>query len=412
MNSGDQLELEITGLVYGGDAFGRLADGRAAFVPFSLPGELVLVRILEEKRGHVRGQLVKVLRPAPERIAPLCRHFTVCGNCHYQHMDYSNQLKAKETIFREQLQRIAGIANPPVQPIVPSPLAWNYRNNVQFHHNAQGKLGYLEASSDRVVAIEECHLPEKSLNEIWPQVDLEPIPGLNRIDLRSGADNEVQLILESSSPLPDMEFELDMPISAVHLGPDGPVVLAGDQCVIMQIKDRLFQVSPGAFFQVNTAQAAQMVDHILANLPLTAQSTVLDLYCGVGLFSAFLAEKVNHLIGVEVSVDACEDFSVNLDAFENVDLYMGAAEEILPALNKKADIVLVDPPRAGLGRQVMDALIAMSPAYIAYISCDPATLARDLKRLIASGYQLEKSTPFDLFPQTYHIESVSFLRKS
>ncbi|MGD8456820.1 MAG: methyltransferase, partial [Anaerolineales bacterium] len=160
--------------------------------------------------------------------------------------------------------------------------------------------------------------------------------------------------------------------------------------------------------QVNTPVAAKMVEHLLEQLPLTPSTTLLDVYCGVGLFSAFTAPRVGRLIGIESNPNAVDDFAVNLDAFDHVEIYQAPAEEVLPTLEVEADVILVDPPRAGLSREVLDAILKLHPAVLAYVSCDPATLARDAKRLTAGGYTLEHITPFDLFPQTYHIESVSF----
>ena len=155
-----------------------------------------------------------------------------------------------------------------------------------------------------------------------------------------------------------------------------------------------------------------MVEYLLANLPMSTTDTLLDVYCGVGLFSAFLAPKVARCIGIEIEPAACEDFAANLDEYENVELYEGRAEEILPGLNVQAKVVVVDPPRSGLDRKALDAIVAMKPDLLAYVSCDPATLARDAGRILAGGYSLEKVTPFDLFPQTYHIESISIFKRS
>jgi 23S rRNA (uracil1939-C5)-methyltransferase len=171
---------------------------------------------------------------------------------------------------------------------------------------------------------------------------------------------------------------------------------------------RPFQVSAESFFRVNTPQAGVMVDHLLANLPLTPSTTLLDVYCGVGLFSAFLAPRVGRLIGIENSPSACQDFEVNLDEFDNVEIYEAAAEDVLPALDLRPDVILVDPPRTGLGQPALDGLLGLNAPVLAYGSCDPATLARDARRLIEGGYHLRQITPFDLFPQTYHIESISF----
>jgi 23S rRNA (uracil1939-C5)-methyltransferase len=401
-------EVDLLAPAHGGVCLGRLPDGRAVFVPFALPGERVRVRLVESKRTFARAELLEVLQPAPQRIAPRCPHYGLCGGCHYQHTDYATQCALKAAILREQLQRLAGIVEPPLRPIVPSPQPWNYRNTVQFHLDPQGRLGYHRADSHQVVAIRECHLPEPVLNQVWPQLEFEPRLGLERVELRAGSGEEVLLILESQDPQPP-EFSVDFPLSAVHLSPAGTIVLAGEDYLVMEILGRPFKVSAPSFFQVNTAQAAAMVQHLLDILPLTPQSTLLDVYCGVGLFTAFLAPRVGRCLGVEVSPSACEDFAVNLDEFDHVALYQGAAEEILPWLDVRPDVVVVDPPRAGMAPAALEALIRLGPTYLAYVSCDPATLARDLKHLLGAGYRLLHITPFDLFPQTYHIESISLL---
>jgi 23S rRNA (uracil1939-C5)-methyltransferase len=404
------MEITLTNLVYGGDAMGRLPDGRAVFVPYALPGERVRICLVDEKRGYAKAVLLEVLQPSPERIAPLCPHFTVCGGCHYQHLTYARQLEYKTHILREQLQRVAGIENPPLQSIIPSPAEWNYRNAIQLHPLADGRLGYQKAGSHTVVAVTECHLPQSPLDECWKQIEVEPLEGLERVELRQGEGEELLLALHSANPtLP--EFNTDFPISAVFLSPQGQVVLAGEDTLEMQVLDRPFRVSAGSFFQVNTAQAGNMVQHLLDQLSLTGKIALLEVYCGVGLFSAFLAPHCSRLAGVELSESACEDFAYNLDEFNHVELYQGAAEDILPALNLKPQVILVDPPRAGVEHRALQALLVMAPEVIAYISCDPATLARDARHILAAGYVLEQVTPLDMFPQTFHIESISIFRR-
>jgi 23S rRNA (uracil1939-C5)-methyltransferase len=409
--SANEFILEMEKMVFGGNCIGRLPDGRAAFVPYTLPAERVRVRVVQEKRNHVLCELIEVLTPAPDRIAPRCAHFGLCGGCHYQHLDYAAQLKAKTAILRDQMERIGGWSDLPLDPIVPSPQVFNYRNHIQFHLNAAGQVGFEAAGSHTIVPIRECHLPDAAINEIWPLLEMEFIPGLERVALRAGSPDDIQLILESSDPEP-VEFSVeDLPISAVHLGPGGALVLAGEEQVIITILDRPFQVSAGAFFQVNSPQAAAMVQYLLTNLPLPAGATVLDVYCGVGLFSAFIAPHCTRLVGIEASAAACEDFAANLDEFDHVALYAAPAEEVLPYVAFQPDAILVDPPRAGLSPEAMDGLLAQGASWIAYISCDPATLARDSRKLASAGYHLERLTPFDLFPQTYHIESISLWKK-
>lgn len=398
---------------YGGDAMGRLEDGRAIFVPFGLPGERVRIRLTEEKRNFARGELVEILEASPQRIQPRCIHFGVCGGCHYQNLAYEDQLKIKAEIVRDQLTRIGKIDNPPVQETVPSPSAWNYRNHVQFHLTEEGKLGYITAIGRTVFAIQECHLPEGSIRLLWPQLEFEPETEVERVSLRSGADEELMMILESESPEPP-ELEIEAGISIAHVFEENTVVIAGNDHLIVRVLDREFRVSAASFFQVNTTMAAKMVEHLQANLLISPNSTLLDIYCGAGLFSAFFASQCERVIGIESSASACEDFAFNLDEFENVELYEGLAEEILPSLVGRIanpPYVIVDPPRAGLEKRVVDELVKLSPSVIAYVSCDPSTLARDAARLIHGGYKLKQVTPFDLFPQTYHIESISFFEK-
>ena len=210
---------------------------------------------------------------------------------------------------------------------------------------------------------------------------------------------------------PPPEIEIEAGISVVHLTEDDSVVMAGDGYLVISVLGRPFKVSAASFFQVNTAMAARMVEHLLQNLPITTTSTLLDIYCGAGLFSVFFASRVARLIGIEAAASACEDFAVNLDEFDNVELYQGLAQDILPALKVAADIAIVDPPRAGLDKAVLDALLRIKPKTLAYVSCDPSTLARDAARLLLGGYRLKQVTPFDLFPQTYHIESISIFER-
>jgi 23S rRNA (uracil1939-C5)-methyltransferase len=406
----DLLTVKLEKLIYGGDALGRLSDGRAVFVPFCLPGETVRIRLTGEKRGHARAELFEVLEPSLDRIRPRCRHFGECGGCHYQHLSYPAQLSVKEDILRDQLVRIGKISDPPLEPVIPSPEEWNYRNHVQFHLTEGGKLGYVDVRERSVLPVSECHLPEVQLDELWSTLTFDPGLELERVSLRLGVDGDTMLMLESDqAEIPGLELEADL--SVAHITAGDIVILAGDDHVVMRVRDREFRVSAGSFFQVNTAMAERMVEFLLSRLPVSLEGTLLDVYCGVGLFSAFFAPLVGRLIGIESSSSACEDFAVNLEEFDNVELYEAPAEQVLPALDVAPGLVILDPPRAGLERKALDALLALSPVRLVYVSCDPSTLARDASRLIAGGYRLTSVTPFDLFPQTYHIESISIFEK-
>jgi 23S rRNA (uracil1939-C5)-methyltransferase len=406
----ETFELSLTGLAYGGEAFGRDAEGRMVFVAFTLPGERVVVETTEKHKRWSRAKLLEVLEASPDRIPPRCLHFTDCGGCHYQHMPYHEQTHAKHEILKDQLERIGGFHEPPVEATIQSPSPWNTRNHLQFSLTAEGQLGFNAAGSDRVVSIQECHLPEPVLAELWPRIEVEQIPGLDRIAIRRGSWGDQMIILHSDRH-PEVELMVDLPASVVWLGPGGTAVLAGEGSLSFEILDRVFQVSADSFFQVHTSLTNELVQHSLKALQPQPGETVYDLYAGVGLFSAFFAEAGARVIAVEESPWACADFETNLNEFDNVELYEASVELALPSIHTQPDAVLVDPPRAGLTRDVREALIRLAPPRLIYVSCDPATLARDGKYLAQAGYHLNRCTPFDLFPQTFHIESLSVWRR-
>jgi len=413
MSSSSSYEITLSGLVYGGDAIGRLPDGRAIFVPYAMPGETVRGSIVEEKPRHVHARLEEILVPSADRIAPRCRHFGVCGGCHYQHMPYAYQTDAKTAILVDQLKRIGKLTDVPILPIVTSPDPWNYRNYVQFHLTSEGKMGYSRAGSNEIIPIVECFLPLPPLDEIWPLLNFEPGTDIERIGLRLGDEQDVQITLVGlSDSIPELTVE-ELNASVVHIANDSRIVLAGSDCTYLKVSGRQFRISAGSFFQVNIPVAEKMIDAVLSELPVGKHMTILEVYSGVGLFSAFLANRDVKLVAVESSVSACEDFIYNLDEFDNVELYEAPAEIVIPSLDIKMEIILVDPPRAGLLRPVMQGILKMNPNKIIYISCDPATLARDSHYLAEGGYELSSVIPFDMFPQTYHIESIStWIRRS
>jgi len=405
------IELTLYAMTYSGDAMGRLEDGRAVFVPFGIPGEKVRIEITEDRRSFLRGKIKEIITPSLKRIPGKCAHFLSCGGCHYQHLAIEDQLEIKRQIVIDQLTRLGGFTNPPVLKILSSPNAWDYRNSLQFHLSPRGKIGFRGVDPREIIEIHECHLPQAGIKETWPLLDFEPGGPINRIELREGSEEELLLHLHSRSA-ETPEIQLDFPISIVAETPKGKQVVSGDEWVFNDVNNNQFRVSAGSFFQVNTLQAGKMVNYMLENLDLTSSSSVLDLYCGVGLFSAFMASQVNCCIGVETSPSACADFIFNLDQYDNIILYEGSVEDILPHLVKEAEIVIADPPRSGIDKRGLDALLAKKPKQIAYVSCDPATLARDLKILTNNGYTLSTVQPFDLFPQTYHIETISILNRS
>lgn len=424
------IELTITALSHSAEGVAR-HEGRVVFVPFALPGETVRAEIVEAKKGYARARLVEVVTPSPDRIAPRCPHHfhipsspqpppsTACGGCQLQHLAYPAQLAHKTQTVIEQLTRIAGRPQPPVRACLPSPAPFGYRNHIQLSLTVEGQLGYRTAQSRAIVPIRECPIAEPELMDVFAQLNIEsdsPSPvaerrdsegvgsgGVERLSLRAGVD-DVLVLFEGEAP----EVEIDLPVSAALLRPDGSALpLAGRDYVIAEVRGREFKVSAGSFFQVNGAVAAMLVDEVLRALELRGGETVFDVYSGVGLFTAFIAPRAGRVVGIESFEPAVEDAAINLDEFDNIELYCAPVEEVLPALDVRAEAVLLDPPRAGCSVEVVEALLKRRAPRVVYVSCDPATFARDAKRMIAGGYTLDFVQPLDMFPQTHHIECVA-----
>ena len=400
--------------VYGGECLGRLSDGRTAFVALGMPGEQVEIEITEDKDRYVRGRIVSMLVSSPDRVAAPCPHFGICGGCQYQHIAYAQQLMIKTDVVLDQLRRLGKFGDIPFSGITPSPEPFNYRNQVQFHPDENGRLCYQGLDGSGLIPIQTCLLPSEGIAELWPQLTLEPDSGLKRVSFREDTFGNPLIVFEGEDEVsPEMDFEL--PVSATYLNSDGRAfTLAGEDYLIYEVLGKTLKVSPESFFQVNLPVAAEMVSHVLGHLPNERLSHILELYAGVGLFSTFLAEHAEALTTIETSPSACYDFADNLDAFDNVSLYEGSVEAILPGLLnelKDVDLVVLDPPRAGLHSRALDALVKLQPRQILYISCDPATLARDLQRLSKAGYNLIDLHLFDMFPQTYHVETVVLMSR-
>lgn len=372
-----ELRIRLDTMTYGGDALGR-HEGKAIFVAGGLPGELVRVVVEEDRARFARARVIDVIEPSPDRITPRCSHFgfqaEACGGCQWQHINYAAQLRYKTAIVREQLQRLGGLADPPVRDSIPSPAVWQYRNHAQFHRAENGRPGFQAARSHHVVPLDECHIIEPPLLE-WLQVRRR------------------------------------MPVDrcGVRIG-NTPDQLAG--ATLFQLKDATLRVSDESFFQVNTSLIETLIDQVLTKVTPHSSDTLLDAYCGVGLFSRFLAPRVDRVIGIESSSSAVRDFHANLAGFDRVEIRRGRVEDILAKLALPLHAAVVDPPRAGCGPRVIAALIERRIDRVVYVSCDPATLARDVRQLLAGGYELIEAQPVDLFPHTFHIETVALLQRA
>ncbi|HET89627.1 MAG TPA: 23S rRNA (uracil(1939)-C(5))-methyltransferase RlmD [Chloroflexi bacterium] len=418
----DAFTIQLTTIAHGGAALGRHEE-RVVFVPYGLPGETVRAEIIMDKGRYAFARLVEVVAPSPDRVTPPCPYFgpTGCGGCQWQHANYAAQLRMKTEIVADQLTRVGGIADPVVHPTRSDPTGWAYRNHAQFHPAPGGGLGFQRANSNEVIRIEpeteddtsSCPILHPLLADLYASLDLgagDALDGLARLSLRAGAETgDCMLIFEMDDDLPP-GLEIDLPVSCVLLLSDGVHVnLIGDNHITEIVAGHTYRISAPSFFQVNTPQAARLVQLTLDYLDLQGDETVLDAYCGVGLFTVPLAERAGLVVGIESSPAAVADLLENTAEYDNVDIIEGAVEAALPALELDAPFsaAVLDPPRAGVDRFALDSLIERQPARLVYVSCDPATLARDAKRLIRGGYHLVEVQPVDMFPQTHHIESVA-----
>jgi 23S rRNA (uracil1939-C5)-methyltransferase len=462
------LLLSIEKLIYGGDGLARTpvgADGRsmAVFVPFVLPGERVDVEIRQGKPGFARGSVAQLIEASPDRVEARCPYFQQCGGCRYQHIPYERQLEFKAEILRETLQRIAKIelksdlkseirlhASPP----------WNYRNRMrlQVRTAPEFALGYFRLGSHEFLPVRECPISSPLLNRVMARLleqrGLDCPAAVEEIEMFADAEDERLLawafcgrdadkrdLLRWAEALESELAEItgvtcfssrrrspeqrssEQRSSEQRLEDEAPMDLksmaqSGAKAIRYRTKNHEYQVSAGAFFQGNR----YLIDELVSVVTGDARGdTALDLYAGVGLFSALLARSFHHIFGVEASQTSHGDFVQNVPA--NVKAVGARTEDYLNddylrsdyprsrPVRKRPDLVVLDPPRTGAGKAVIRSLVELGAPRVRYVSCDPATLARDIVPLLAAGYHIEEAHLFDLFPETFHIESVMLLAR-
>ncbi len=406
----NRIRLTLEQMAHGGEAIGR-HEGKVIFVPFGIPGEIVDIEVVEDRSSYARGRIQNVVSPSPVRREPPCAHFGECGGCHFQHMSYEAQLQFKAEIVRDQLRRIGKIENPPVRPTIPSPDPLGYRNQVQFSVTPDGRLGFQAMRSHRVVPITRCWIAHPMLQELYEALDIEGL-ALRRLTLRCGVRTGDRMVIFETEGDELPVLETDLRVSLVLLTEDEKTVpLIGLDYLTEEVGGFLFRISAPSFFQTNTAVAEQIVHRVVEWSDLHGTEAVLDAYCGVGLFTAHLAPFARRVVGIEAHPAAVADAQHNLARFPHVEIRAGTVEAVAPTLEEPFEVVVVDPPRTGCSREALEALLRLAPRRWIYVSCDPATLARDARRILDAGYQLREVQPFDMFPQTYHIETVSLFEK-
>ena len=416
-------EIEVERMAHGGEGVGRDASGRIVFVDGGLPGERVQVGLDETRERHARGRLVALPEPAALERRPgaaPCPHFGAwpdrglaperhCGGCNWQHVDYAAQLRFKQQALIDSLSRIGGIVEPAVHPVIGMPDPWHYRNHLRLKAGPAG-VGLVALDGARVLGIETCHIAHPLVNELLEQLDLE-LPEGSEVSLRAGTATGDQMIVLRAEAGAIESIEVETEASVLLLEPDGRVQLAsGRPWLVERLGGRDFMVPPGSFFQVNTVMAEHLVDCVRERLPEDGR-VLADIYSGVGTFTTLLADRFEAVLAIESDREAVAAAVDNAAGLDQVTLFEADAAEGLEHLGDAPDVLLVDPPRGGLSRS-LTRLLAQHPAHtIVYVSCEPATLARDAAQLVAAGWRFIDCQPVDMFPQTYHVESVSIFSR-
>jgi len=391
-------ELEIMRLASDGSGVGYL-EGKAVFVRGLLPGEKARVAIYEEKKNYLRANIVEITRFAPERQDPPCPVFLECGGCDLQHLNYRETLTWKRRWVEDALRRIGGLTDFTVEPVIGMDNPWRYRNKAVLHRDEAGRWGYYKAKSNEVVEFADCLLLGENTNRRIRQLRQDRKDG-SRVVLRENSRGEGLLW-----------GDWDLTASAV---PHGQKAYFYEE-----IGGLRFRVSPQAFLQVNSLQAARLYGLVLQWAELQGTEEVWDLYCGIGTMTLMLAQRAGSVIGIEENSQAVLDAGENAisNRIANARFLQGKVEEKLGTFPGSPDLVVTDPPRAGMQREVLKRLLEIGPKKIIYVSCDPATLARDLKILVRGeedlpgNFTLEKVQPVDMFPWSHHVECVTLMSR-
>jgi 23S rRNA (uracil1939-C5)-methyltransferase len=470
LKKGAELELEVESLAFGTKGVSRL-NGFVIFVEAALPGQRVRAQIFKKKKGYAEARALEIIQQSPSFVAPRCCHFADCGGCLLQNLDYDIQLLSKQQQIRELLEHIGGIADPPVAPVIGSPQIFFYRNKMEFSFSRQRWLTREEIARneitrsknfalglharnryDKTLAIEECHLQSPLSNHILSVVRtftekhfLLPYTTFGHtgfwrfLVIREGKKtNDVMVnIVTAEAPegraavqqlAESLRAEIPQITTIMHnINRSKAQVATGEEELILHgpgfirecLGPFLFQISANSFFQTNTLGAEKLYAVAREFAALTGKEIVYDLYCGAGTISIFISQQAKQVVGFEIVPQAIHDAGVNcrLNNATNCSFVQGDLKDELaqiPVITRrwgKPDVVIIDPPRAGMHPKVVQKIIELSAQRIVYISCNPSTFARDVKELSIMGYQFKKAQPVDMFPHTSHIEVVGVLEK-
>lgn len=384
-----EIEITLTGIAHLGEAIGK-HNGKVVFVPYAIPGETVKAKIIKDEKDYYRAEILDIIEPSFFRENPPCKLFGICGGCSFQHVAYSYQIKLKEIVVMEQLKRIGGFENPEdfTNLTLKAENPYNYRNRADFSINRQNLLGFKIRGTHKFLHVEYCHIMHDEINKILSLLQgKKPKRKTHNITIRYGINTGKWLIQ------PEM---------------DTVEIETGQTFYTERLLGYDFTISAPSFFQVNTYQAEKLIQTVL-NYITSEDKIVIDAYAGVGTFTVFLAQKSEKVIAIEESRSAYKDAQINIKNLDNITYLCKKTEEALFESKINGDAIVLDPPRVGCMKDVLQAIAEKKIKKVIYVSCEPSTLARDLKYLKERGYKLKEIQPVDMFPQTYHIENVALM---
>ncbi|MEC7838988.1 MAG: 23S rRNA (uracil(1939)-C(5))-methyltransferase RlmD [Chlamydiota bacterium] len=440
LEKNQKINLKITSIGSSGEGIGK-HNGITIFVEGALPGEEIIASVIKTKKNYAFAKLIKLVSSSPDRVSPVCPVFGRCGGCQIMHLKYSEQLKVKRQKVIDALERIGKLKNIYVEDCVPSPEHLNYRNKVQLPVKTIDDIftiGFFKKKSHQVIPVEQCHIHCSIGEQVLATVKsviLEERPDIQseikHIIIKSSIkEGKVLVILVRSGKLKksfsllgqllmDKCIEIAGVVENINSSSRGKAVtgdrwntLSGNPFIYEELCDVKFKISPASFFQVNTHQAEQLYEKVIQIASIDKSKKILDTYCGIGTLSLIAAKHAKQVLGIEYIPQAIDDARANakLNQIDNCEFICGKTEDYIEKYCN-VDIVFVNPPRQGCDRKVISALGRLNNTQIVYISCDPATLARDLAHLVESGYSIRTVAPFDMFPQTMHVETIVLLEK-
>lgn len=450
--------VEIVDVAAEGKSIARV-DGMVVFIPFGAPGDVVDVKLVKKKKSHAEGNIVRIVKPSAEREEPRCSHFTVCGGCRWQHLPYSLQLQCKQQQVVDAMTRIAKVDIPPINPILGSEEIWEYRNKMEYTFSNKMWLTFEQLNSgeefpdrdaagfhipgafDKVLDIDKCYLQNDFSNRLRKFIkaygkehglsfyDLRQQSGLLRnLMVRMASTGQIMAVMQFGADEPEnikglldavraefpeitsLQYVVNLKVNDT-IGDQEILVHSGAPYIEEEMEGLRFRVGPKSFYQTNSRQAYELYKVARNFAELSGDELVYDLYTGTGTIANFVARQARHVIGIEYVPEAIADAKVNsaVNGIDNTEFYAGDMKDVLTdefiAQHGRPDVMIIDPPRAGMHQDVVDVIMNARPEKLVYVSCNPATQARDIA-LLDSLYQVDEIQPVDMFPHTHHVENV------